>query len=193
MWSFIGSQQATNLASLVLVLVTGAYVYLTYRIAAANSQMAQVILRQQDELNRPIIVANIEIRFQVVFVLLIRNAGKILAENLIMKIDRDFFRFGEKKDSHNLRNIAALSGSPFSLASNDALRFDLAQGFLIFANEADPSILPRTFAISAEYTALGKSYRQLLTIDLNPYRMTSWPKSEVVEAIDRIAAAIKNS
>jgi hypothetical protein len=190
MWELLGTQQATNIVSLVLVIATGAYVVLTYRIAGANSQMAGHLLAQQEELWRPIIAANIEIRSQVLFVLLIRNVGRTVANEVRMVLDRDFFRFGEAK-GENLRNLPVFQRNAFSLAPGDTLRFDLAQGFEIFALDANTAIVPPLFKVEVEYASRSKKYSETLTVDLTPYRMTNWPKSDVALELEKLTKVLE--
>lgn len=190
MWETLGTQQATNLVSLILVLATALYVFLTYRIAQANSLMAQHMMRQQENISRPVISANIEIRSQILFVLIIRNTGASVASNVCLSLDRDFFLYGEQKGK-NLRDFPVFKGQPFTLAPGDSLRFDLAQGFVIFSNEAKEEITPTIFKITATYSSSLKEYRDILMVDLTPYLMTSWPKSDVALEIEKLTKAIQ--
>jgi hypothetical protein len=189
MWELLGTPQATNIVSLVLVVVTGLYVFLTYQIAHANSKMAQHLVDQQEEMSRPIIAANIEIRSQVLLVLVIRNVGRTVASNVRMSLDRDFFRFGQT-ESGNLRNLSIFQKESFTLAPGDLLRFDLAQGFVIFADDADESLVPKTFEIEIEYVSLRKPYKETIAVDLKPYQMTNWPKSELALEIESLAKVL---
>jgi len=190
MWDSLGTSQATNIVSLVLVLATGAYVYLTHKIASANSLMARQMLAQQENISRPVLAANIEVRSQVLFVLVIRNTGASVATDIRLSLDRDFFRFGEKT-GNNLRDLPVFREQPFTLASGDALRFDLAQGFVIFADGADPNIVPPRFNIVAKYKSPSKDYSEIIAVDLAPYRMTNWPKSEIALEIEKLTKALK--
>jgi len=188
MWEALGTPQATNLVSLILVLATGLYVFLTNRIAHANSLMAQQMMSQQENISRPVITANIEIRSQVLFVLVIRNTGASVASNVSLSLDRDFFRYGEKD---NLRDLAIFKGQKFTLAPGDSLRFDLAQGFVIFAKDANEAITPTAFKIAAAYSSSLKEYQDVLVVDLSPYLMTNWPKSDVALEIEKLTKAIQ--
>lgn len=190
MWEYIGTPQTTNIVSLILVIATGAYVFLTYRIAKANSLMAQQTMNRQESISRPVISANIEVRSQVLFVLLIRNTGASVASNVRLELDRDFFRFGERKNA-NLRDLEIFKSVPFTLAQGDCLRFDLAQGFVIFADDSSEAITPSLFKIRAAYSSSMKEYQDDIVVDLKPYRMTNWPKSEIALEIEKLTKAVE--
>lgn len=192
MWESLGTQQATNIASLILVFVTGAYVFLTYQIASANSTMARQMLSQQENISRPVISANIQIRSQVVFLLVIRNSGASVATNVRLKLDRDFFRFGDRRKESNLRELDIFNGTEFTLAPGDSLQFDLAQGFVIFAKEADDAVTPSHFKIGATYNSPLRKYDETILVDLKPYRMTSWPKSELALEVEKLTNVLKS-
>jgi len=108
-----------------------------------------------------------------------------------MLLDRDFFRFG-KATRENLRNLQIFQRQPFTLAPGDVLRFDLAQGFVIFANDAEEAITPQVFKITVEYASLYKRYNDTITVDLRPYRMTNWPKSDVALEIENLAKVMQH-
>jgi hypothetical protein len=191
MWETLGTQQATNIVSLVLVLVTGIYVFLTYRIASANSSVAIQMLNQQENISRPVISANIQVRSQVLFLLVIRNSGAGVATKVTLTLDRDFFRFGERKREKNLRELDVFNGAEFTLAPGDSLQFDLAQGFVVFAEGADEALTPTRFKIYAKYNSQVKRYEETIEVDLKPYRMTVWPKSELALEIEKLTKVVK--
>ena len=183
---------------MALVTITAVYALLTFLILRANRNVVVNMERQQELLVRPYMVPSIEIKYSVVLVLVIRNEGKSPAKRLRMTLDSDFFQYG---DHQNIREFSAFNEEISSFAPGTALRFDLAQGFVIFAKDADETRMPKRFGIRFRYAHLGKSYEEVVHIDLRPY-LSSNPEhhptadhlkkiSDSIEAVSRALSEIR--
>ena len=65
---------------------------------------------QMADQNRPIVSVSVQVRMGTPIVqLLIRTVGRSPAQNLRLRLDRNFFQYGEKGDGRNLAKQSAFS------------------------------------------------------------------------------------
>ncbi len=179
--------------TLANVLLTAMFAGLTFFILRANRAAVGAMREQMADQNRPFVAVTVQVRMGTpVIQLLIRNVGRSPAQNLRLRLDRDFFQFGEQAESRNLAKQSALSQSIDCLPPMSELLFDLGMGFEIFASGADPTICPHTFEVSAEYEYGKNKYSEKTHVDLQPYMGTSVPRHPVVEELERVRKSIDN-
>ena len=179
--------------TLANVLLTAMFAGLTFFILRANRAAVGAMREQMADQNRPFVAVTVQVRMGTpVIQLLIRNVGRSPAQNLRLRLDRDFFQFGEQAESRNLAKQSAFSQSIDCLPPMSELLFDLGMGFEIFKSGADPTICPHTFQVSAEYEYGKNKYSEKTHVDLRPYIGTSVPRHPVVEELERIRKSIDN-
>lgn len=179
--------------TLANVLLTAIFAGLTFFVLRANRAAVGAMREQMEDQNRPFVAVTVQVRMGTpVLQLLIRNVGRSPAQNLRLRLDRDFFQFGEQAESRNLAKQSAFSQSIDCLPPMSELLFDLGMGFKIFASGADPTICPHTFEVSAEYEYGKNKYSEKTHVDLRPYMGTSVPRHPVVEELERIRKSIDN-
>lgn len=178
-------QTITNAISLILVIVTGLYVFLTWRIAQSNSRSLTQMNEQFQETIRPFVIPIIKIRNSVFLSIEIENMGKSPATNLELSLDKDFFQFAEDSQDRNIRRFEAFNQVIQIFAPGEKLRFDLAQGFNIDVVKDGRNLTPKHFSISATYESNGRKYADTFHIDVGPYMHTHTRKtaSENLEII----------
>ena len=148
---------------------------------------------QMADQNRPFVAVTVQVRMGTpVIQLLVRNVGRSPAQHLRLRLDRDFFQFGEKGEGRNLAKQSAFSQPIDCLPPMSELLFDLGMGFKIFESGADPTICPHTFEVSAEYEYGKNKYSEKTHVDLRPYMGTSVPHHPVVEELERVRKSIDN-
>jgi hypothetical protein len=173
----------------LLVIITAIYAGLTFSIAKSNRAMVERVSQQIEAQTRPIVTVNTEIHHHTVFTLRIWNSGASPAENLILSIDRDFFRFGRNKKEESIKELHIFSNIISTLAPQDGYWVDLCTGPEV-GKESDGVILtPEKFIVSAKYSYGGKSYSENFFIDLKSYFFTSGEK-RAVEQMDKIAKSL---
>ncbi|HCF1786785.1 hypothetical protein QMK42_24955 [Pseudomonas aeruginosa] len=179
--------------TLANVLLTAMFAGLTFFILRANRAAVGAMREQMADQNRPFVAVTVQVRMGTpVIQLLIRNVGRSPAQNLRLRLDRNFFQFGEQAESRNLAKQSAFSQSIDCLPPMSELLFDLGMGFEIFASGADPTICPHTFEVSAEYEYGKNKYSEKTHVDLQPYMGTSVPRHPVVEELERVRKSIDN-
>lgn len=179
--------------TLANVLLTAMFAGLTFFILRANRAAVGAMREQMADQNRPFVTVTVQVRMGTsVIQLLVRNVGRSPAQNLRLRLDRDFFQFGEKSESRNLAKQSAFSQSIDCLPPMSELLFDLGMGFKIFEGGADPTICPHTFEVSAEYEYGKTKYSEKIHVDLRPYMGTSVPHHPVVEELERVRKSIDN-
>lgn len=170
-----GTVATTNFISLVLVLVTGTYVGLTWRIANANKGMLDNIREQYRDSLRPVIFPSLQVRDQIVLALVITNSGRSPAYRVRINIDRDFFQFAEP--GRNIRDFNLFKQEIPVFASGAEFPVDLAQGFDLDKLHDGQNITPSNFNVTVSYASRDEEFEETVPIDLNPFFQTHHPKS----------------
>jgi len=179
--------------TLANVLLTAMFAGLTFFILRANRAAVGAMREQMADQNRPFVAVTVQVRMGTpVIQLLIRNVGRSPAQNLRLRLDRDFFQFGEKGEARNLAKQSAFSQSIDCLPPMSELLFDLGMGFKIFESGADPKTCPHTFEVSADYEYGKSKYSEKTHVDLRPYMGTSVPHHPVVEELEGVRKSIDN-
>ncbi len=136
----------------LLVIITGFYAWVTFKILKVNQGVLREMRDQQDSLYRPYIsISPVAYSDSSIFYLKIKNTGQTAAHKLRLNLDRDFYQFGEKKDERNLRNVSAFSSVVDSFVPGAEMLFYLAQGFVIFGKEGNETVTPPVFTATADY------------------------------------------
>lgn len=175
------------------VLLTAVFAGLTFFILRANRAAVGAMREQMADQNRPFVSVTVQVRMGTpVIQLLVRNVGRSPAQNLRLRLDRDFFQFGEKSEGRNLAKQSAFSQPIDCLPPMSELLFDLGMGFKIFESGADPTTCPHTFEVSADYEFGKSKYSEKTHVDLRPYLGTSVQHHPVVEELERVRKSIDN-
>jgi hypothetical protein len=179
--------------TLANTLLTAVFAGLTFFILRANRAAVSAMHEQMSDQNRPFVAVTVQVRMGTqVIQLLVRNVGRSPAQNLRLRLDRDFFQFGEKDEARNLAKQSAFSQTIGCLPPMSELLFDLGTGFKIFEGGADPTICPHTFEVSAECEYGKNKYSEKTHVDLRPYMGTNVPHHPVVEELERVRKSIDN-
>lgn len=175
----------------VNVFLTTIFAVLTFFILRANRATVAAMRDQMADQARPYVHVSVQVRMGTpVIQLLVRNIGKSPAQNLTLRIDRDFYQFGERAEGRNLAKQSAFSKPIDCLPPMSELLFDLGMGFNIFANDADPAVCPTTFEVAADYRHGKNNYSEKTQMDLRPYFGTSVPQHPVVEELEKVRKSI---
>lgn len=179
--------------TLANVLLTAMFAGLTFFILRANRAAVGAMREQMADQNRPFVSVSVQVRMGTpVIQLLVRNVGRSPAQNLRLRLDRDFFQFGERGEGRNLAKQSAFSQPIDCLPPMSELLFDLGMGFKIFESGADPTTCPHTFEVSADYECGKSKYMEKTNVDLRPYLGTSVPHHPVVDELERVRKSIDN-
>ena len=176
--------------TVVLIIVTAIYAYLTYRISVANEKSVAAINFQTESMLRPYVVVEAFFRPNTAIInLRIKNHGKSGAENLTIEIDRDFFQLGNEK--RNLKKLSAFNSKIDLLAPQSELLFTLASAQEIFSENANEALLPKKFSIKTSYSFGTKTITENHNIDLNPFLGASTNKDPLIEEIAKIRQVLE--
>ena len=176
----------------ILVLITGIYSYLTYRMAKMSEASVEEMRQQSDAAMRPYIVVThyVPPKLPVIY-LRIANIGKSSALNLKLSIDKDFYQYGEQQDSRNLKNAFVFNNILDSFPPNSELLFGLAQGSVLFHLDSVDSICPTQFTITAQYEYSGKKVDEDHLIDLRGYYGTETSHNPIVNELEKLRKAVE--
>lgn len=167
----------------ILVVVTGIYAYLTYRMSKMSERSVQLMNEQMEAMSRPYLIIQPMIRPHTTFLYLkIYNSGKTSAINVKLELDKDFYQFDEP--GRNLKNTSVFSQEFDSFAPNQELLFALGQGWLIFGESKNS--LPLQFSVTATYNYMNKRVVEKNFIDLRPFLQSEGEKNPIVEELEKM-------
>lgn len=174
-----------NLAIAVLVgismVATVCYTIVTFCILRATRAQVSAI-------TRPYIQITPQVRSGTQLItLLIKNAGNTSARRMRLRIDRDFFAFGEIGPDRNIARYPAFSKEIESFPPRAEMIFNLGVGPALLADDAKT---PRQFAVSAQYGFDDVTVKEVTTIDLEPFVNAAVPVDPLVEAVNRLSASV---
>lgn len=180
--------QIIDYLTAILVLITAIYAYLTYKMAKTSEASVQAVREQSEAMLRPYVTISPFVRpHTTILYLRIENTGKTAAEDLKLSIDKDFFQFGEaKQTTRNLRTMKAFVEPIKSLPPGGKLIFALGQGFVIFAESADQVVVPTQFAVTAEYHFGVRKISEVNHIDLRPFVGSEGEREPLVDEVEKI-------
>ena len=186
----------------VLVLITAFYAWATFKILKANEKVVQVMQEQSEAMTRPYITISQTLEpDNPIFYLNISNTGSTPARNLKLTLDKPFHKFGEESKDRNIGTFVAFNQPIDAFAPGASITFSLAQGFVVFANDADEAILPKRFSITAEYEyGIDKKVKEEHVVDLRPYVNADIPQealirkmTDLIKTLEKIASNTEKS
>lgn len=181
----------TDILTAILVLITGGYAWITFKILKANEGVLHEMRLQQEAFYRPCIsISPVLYSDSSLFYLKIKNTGSTAAQKLKLRLDRDFYQFGSKDEKKNLKNLPVFSTVIDSFVPNSEMLFYLATAPSIFREEADKKNTPSMFTITAEYQYLNKEICENTIIDLRPYLNSVQPHDPIVEKLKEIRESV---
>jgi hypothetical protein len=182
-----GDKRMIDILTALLVVITGFYAWVTFRILRANEAVVQAMRDQLEAQSRPYVHPSLFIVPGTnIFGLRVKNTGKTAASNLRLSIDKDFFLLAKKEDAQNLRKMNAFSKPIASFPPDAEIEFWVAQSPHIFDADADQAIVPHVFTVQSDYDFFEKSVSEKTTLDFHPFLNTNIPHSEVVNELAKI-------
>jgi hypothetical protein len=176
----------------LLVFITGFYAWISYRILKANEGVLKEMQLQQEALSRPYIsISPVVFPDNPCFFLKIKNTGKTAAKNLKLKMDKDFYKFGNKGDQDNLRNLRAFKENIDSFVPGAEMLFYLAQSFVVFGENPNNEKTPDNFIIVADYEYASKKVSERTIVDLRPFLDSAMPQDPIVQKIQQLTETIE--
>ncbi len=182
---------STDWLTLALVVITGIYAYVTFRILKANEAVVTAMREQQLAMNRPYVQVGVTVRVgtQLLY-LVIKNVGRAAAERLRLQLDRPVHCLGESAESRNLATYSAFSRQIDSLPPGAELLFLLGTGPTFFAPDAKEELAPKVFGVKAAYESGVSRFEESTTVDLRPFLNTDVPHDPIAEELERLRRSI---
>lgn len=183
--SNMANSTPTEVLTALLVVITGFYAWVTFRMLKVNKLVVQAMREARDAEVRPYVTINVfHIPKNPVFYLRIANTGRTGATNLRLVLDRDFFQYGQQNQP-NLKNSVAFQQPIEQLPPGAELVFGLAQGFVVL-NAANQHLTPPVFSVQATYSFGSQTFSETTTIDLRPYRDGMVPAHAEAEELKKV-------
>lgn len=178
----------------ILVIITAIYAYLTFRMTKASEENVKAILEQSESISRPYIIVEPFVSQGVIISLRVKNAGKTSAKNVTLKLNKDFYRYGESEDEKaNIKNLSAFSQKIDSIQPSVEYIFHLAQAFAIFADDSNEGCMPKKFRVIASYEFPGKQVIEENIVDLMPFLGSQPTRDPIVDEIKQLRNAISKN
>lgn len=176
----------------ILVIITGFYAWVTFRILKANEKVVEQMRNQQEAMQRPYIsISPVLYPENPIVFLKIKNSGLTAAQNLRLNLDKNFYQFGDKNEKSNLKSFKAFTDPIDSFVPGAEMTFYLAQTFVIFGEKTDPSLTPNVFTITSEYEYQRKKVTEKAVIDLRPYLASTFPHDPLVNQLKKLIEVIE--
>jgi hypothetical protein len=184
----------TDILTGVLTAITGYYAYLTSRILKANERAVAAMVEQTVQANRPyIVVAPFLKPRSIMMYLRISNTGKTAAEHVRLQLDRKVYRLARADAEHDMTTFSAFTEEIASFPPGAELVFTLGTGITHFSGSANPSAAPLTFNVTVAYTCCGRQVSETTQVDLRPLRGADLLPDSLIEELQEISKAIKES
>lgn len=165
----------------LLLAVTLVYVILTGKISKANTNAVKVMKKQVEASLRPYVtISTFYVPGNTMICLKITNSGKISAEDLELKLNKDFYRYGSRESVDNLSSVYTFQKKIKTFTPGTELIFYLGTGYDLFKDETDHNLTPLQFTITAKYKFFKETFSEDTYIDLEIYHYTN------LQPVDRI-------
>ena len=182
----------TEWLTLALVLITGFYAWVTFRIQRANERAVEAMRQQTEAQLRPYVVVAATVRTGTTLVCLeVRNTGRSPALGLRLRMDRDFFPHAERNDNENIAKLPAFTEPIESLAPDARLIYVLGVGGTIFSPSVETSLCPKVFHVSADYCFAGESYMENNIIDLRPMLHSTIAQDAIATEVEKLRQTLE--
>ena len=166
----------------MLVIITGFYAWVTFKILIANKQVVQVMHEQAEAMTRPYVIATVFLEIDnPIFYLRIANTGKTSAQKLKLTLDKSFERIGNKPAFNEVIQ---------SFPPGAELIFMLAHASVVFNDNEKGNKLPSNFTVTAEYSFGAKTISEQNIIDMQPYFESDIPQNAYVRKLKAINESI---
>lgn len=173
----------------LLLFVTGFYAWSNFHMMKANERAVAAMEAQNAALTRPYVEVVPRSDHHGLFYLQIANRGKTAAYNVRLSLSQDFYQFGD--DRLNLREATAFQDPIETLPPGAEITFDLAQGWVILGEKADPERTPPVFSIHVQYTFAKTTVSETVVIDLRPYDKSTEYRSQVGEELKKVRQTLE--
>lgn len=186
----LSDMNTIEILTAVLALITGLYVLFSFFILLANRKAVAIMKQQVETIQRPYITIRTSSDSNMIQ-LIVSNTGKSAASKLRLEVDRNFYRYGNKKEDKNLNNLFVFKEEIEGFPPGLTLKFTLVEGFKIFGPQFNAELTPLVFNIKATYYYLNKKFIENTPIDLRSYDQSLIITDPIASQIKRIYNHLK--
>jgi len=154
----------------ILVIVTGIYCWLTFKILKSNEHAVKEMRAQNESSIRPYITINTFVTKGAQYYLKINNTGNSAALNLKLTLDKNFFMSGLDKEGRNIKNAFVFNNIIDAFPPDSELIYLLGHGSVLLGKEIDEQKTPQEFTITADYKFHDNTYSEKTNINLKQYK-----------------------
>ena len=171
--------------TVVLVLITAIYAYLTHRMARSSEASVRLMKEQADAISRPYVSVLLAKQLNNPFIFLrVENTGQTAAPNMTLSLGPEFERIKELKGPKELKNSYLFTKTVASFPPRSPVLFLLGFGDTFV--DDDKKRPQETFSITAKYSFSGKTVTETTWLDVNQYNSTALETDSVVNSLREI-------
>jgi hypothetical protein len=170
-----------DIAQWLIVAITGAYTFVTYRLFQATTAQHESSIRPYINIQSSLMSGWGEI------VLTISNTGRSAAHNLRLRMNKSYRPYQD--NDYDLAKQLAFQELIPCFPPGSQLNFSLGSSFKKLDRDSD--VMPAVFQISAEYEFQAKRYNETTTLDLTKYDGSSF-KHDPLRELEGIREALKS-
>lgn len=186
----LDQQEMMEILTLLLVVITGVYAWLTHGILKANQKSVETMKDQIEASFRPHLIGRVTSRIGTdLLILRIENIGRSVANRLRVRMDRDYFQNAQRNGS-NLKELEFFNREIASFAPGQYADFMLGRASMLLGEGASSGLSPRRFCLTFDYESVGKEYKDVQEIDVGALSDTLIEHNSLVDEVKKIPASI---
>lgn len=172
--------------TLVLVVITAYYAYVTASMAKAAESSVRLMKEQADAISRPYVTVSLVKQQNNPFIhLKIENTGQTAAQNLKLSLGLTSDAMKEIEDIRKLSNSHMFKQGAATFPPRSPLYFLIGFGSNL-RNDDKMTHTSETFSVTATYSFSGQKVTETTVIDVKQYDDTTLETDPVVDALMKI-------
>lgn len=180
-----------ELLTTLLVLITGVYAYLTYRLAKASESTVTEMREQSEATSRPYVVFSMpKIANNPFTFLQVENTGKTPAMNLKLSLGPEFDKISNLPSMQRLKGSHLFTRTSDSFPPNSPVLFHLGIGSTL-GGENEKKYPQDKFSITAEYSFGAHTVKETTWIDVNQFHDSMLFTDPIVDALKKIEEELR--
>lgn len=180
---------AITILTAVLVVITGVYVYLTYRMAKASEAASTLMKEQSDAIARPYVSISLVKRHNNPHIFLrIENTGQTTARDMTLSFGPEVEGVKEIEEIQKIRGSYLFTKTLASFPPHSPVFFLLGFGSSLSCDNKNASKTP--LSITAKYSYGHQTFTETSWLDVNQYDGSALDTNPIVSALGHIKEEI---
>ena len=180
---------AITILTAVLVVITGVYVYLTYRMAKASEAASTLMKEQADAITRPYVSISLVKRHNNPHIFLrVENTGQTTARDMTINFGPEVDSVRDIDEIKKIRESYLFTKTLASFPPHSPVFFLLGFGASLSCDNKSASKTP--LSITAKYSYGHQTFTETSWLDVNQYDGSALDTNPIVSALGHIKEEI---